>query len=68
MPQLQNRNPLNIYYVNKKQSNSRVKPQNNNITIKSNDDSKTKIMAVGNSLVKYLQLEVLSSKKNNVKL
>ena len=33
MPQLQNRNPLNIYYVNKKQSNSRVKPQNNNITI-----------------------------------
>ena len=33
MLQLQNRNPLNICYVNKKQSNSRVKPQNNNITI-----------------------------------
>ena len=36
--------------------------------IKSNGDSKTKIMVVGNSLVTYLRREELSSKKNNVKV
>ena len=37
------------------------------LKIKSNGDSKTKIMAVADSLVKYLWREDLFSKKNNVK-
>ena len=64
-----NGNPsVNVYDVNKKQSHSSGKPENDNIKIKSNGDSKTKIMVVGDSLVKYLRREELSSKKNNVKV
>ena len=69
MPQLHNGNPsVNVYDVNKKQSQNSGKPENDNIKIKSNGNSKTKIMVVGDSLVKYLQREDLSSKKNNVKV
>ena len=69
MPQLHNGNPsVNVYDVNKKQSHRSGKPENDNIKIKSNGDSKTKIMVVGNLLVKYLRPEELSSKKNNVKV
>ena len=67
MPQLHNGKPsVNVYDVNKKQSHSSGKPRNENIKINSNGDSKTKVMVVGDSLVKYLQREELSSKKNNV--
>ena len=53
MPQLHNGNPsVNVYVVNKKESHSSGKSENNNIKIKSNGDSKTKIRVVGNSLVK----------------
>ena len=69
MPQLHNGNPsVNVYHVNKKLSHYSGKPENDNIKIKSSGDSKTKIMVVGNSLVKYLRREELSSKKNNVKV
>ena len=37
------------------------------IVLKSNVDSKTKIMVVGDSLVKYLRREEFSSKKKSVK-
>ena len=64
MPQLHNGNPLvNVYDVNKKLSYSSGKPEHDNIKIKSNGDSKTKIMVVGDSLIKYLRREELSSKK-----
>ena len=36
------------------------------IVLKSNVDNKTKIMVVGDSLIKYLRLEELSSKKKSV--
>ena len=69
MPQLHNGNPSgNVYDVNKKQSRSSGKPENDNIKIESNGDSKSKIMVVGNLLVKYLRWQELSSKKNNVKV
>ena len=69
MPQFQNGNlSMNVYDGNKKQSHNNGKPKNDNIEIKSNVDSKTKIMVVGDSLVKYLRREELSSKKNNVKV
>ena len=69
MPQLQNGNrSLNVYDVNKKLSHNNGKPEKDNIKIKSNSDSKTKIVVVGDSLVKYLRREELSSKKNNVKV
>ena len=56
MPQLHNGNPSgNVYDVNKKQSRSSGKPENDNIKIESNGDSKSKIMVVGNLLVKYLR-------------
>ena len=67
--QLHNGNPsVNVYDVNKKQSHNSGKPKSDNIKIKSNGDSKTKIMVVGDSLVKYLRREELSSKKLNVKV
>ena len=69
MPQLHNGKPsVNVYGDNKKQSHGSGKPKNDNIKINSNRDSKTKIMVVGNSLVKHLRREELSSKKNNVKV
>ena len=69
MSQLHNGKPsINVYDFNKKQSHSSGKAKNDNIKINSNGDSKTKIMVAGNSLVKYLRLEELSSKKNNVKV
>ena len=69
MPQLHNGNPsVNVYDVNKKLSHNSGKPENDNIKIKSSGDSKTKIMVVGDSLVKYLRREELPSKKNNVKV
>ena len=68
MPQLHGGNPsVNVYDVNKKQSHNSGKPENNNIKIKSNGNSKTKIVVVGNWLVKYLRRKDLSSKKDNVK-
>ena len=64
MPQLHNGNPsVNVYDVNKNLSHSSGKPENDNIKIKSNGDSKTKIMVVGDSLIRYLRWEELSSKK-----
>ena len=55
MPQSHNGNPsVNVYDVSKKQSHNSGKPINDNIKIKSNSDSKTKIMVVGDWLVKYL--------------
>ena len=69
MPQLYNGKPsVNVYDVNKKQRHSSRKPKIDNIKINCNGDSKIKIMVVGNSLVKYLRREKLSSKKNNVKV
>ena len=69
MPQFQNANlSMNIYDGKKKQSHNSGKPENDNIEINSKIDSKTKIMVVGDSLVKYLRREELSSKKNNVKV
>ena len=69
MPQLHNRNPsLNVYDVNKKQSHNSRKPGNDNTEIKPNGNSKIKIRIVGDSLVKHLRREDLSSKKNNVKV
>ena len=69
MPRLHNGNPsVNVYDVNKKLSHKTRKPENDNIKIKSSDNSKTKIMVAGNSLVKYLRREKLPSKKNNVKV
>ena len=69
MPQLHGGNPsVNVYDVNKKQSHNSGKPENNNIKIKSNGNSKTKIVVVGNWLVKYLRRKDLSSKKDNVKV
>ena len=69
MPQLHNGNPsVNVYDVNKKLSHNSRKPENDNIKIKSSGDGKTKIMVVGDSLVKYLRQEELSSKKNNFKV
>ena len=59
---------MNGYDVNKKQSHSSGKPENDNIKIKSNGDSKTKTMVVDDLLVKYLRREGLSSKKDNVKV
>ena len=60
-PQLHNGNPsMNVYDVHKKQIHSSGKPENDNIKIKCNGDSKTKIMVAGDSLVKYLQREELS--------
>ena len=59
---------MNVYDVNKKQSHNKGKPKNDNIKIKSNGDSKTKIMVAGDSLVKYLRRVELPSKKNNVKV
>ena len=38
------------------------------IVLKSNVDSKTKIMVIGDSLVKYLRREEFSSKKKTVKV
>ena len=64
MPQLHNGNPsVNVYDVNKTQSHNSGKPENDNIKIKSNGDSKTKIMVVDDSLVKYIRREELSSKQ-----
>ena len=55
MPQLHNGNPsVNAYDVNKKQSHNSGKPENDKFKIKSNGDSKTKIMVFGDLLVKYL--------------
>ena len=69
LPQLHNgKVSVIIYDVNKKQSHSSGKPKNDNIKINSNGDSKTKIMVVGDSLVKYLRREKSSFKKNNVKV
>ena len=60
MPQLQNGNP-SVKPLS-------GKPKKYSIKIKSNGDSKTKIMIVGNLLDKYLRREELSPKKNNVKV
>ena len=69
LPQLHNgKASVIIYDVNKKESHSSGKPKNDNIKINSNGDSKTKIMVVGDSLVKYLRREKSSFKKNNVKI
>ena len=69
MPQLQSGKPsVNVYDISKKQSHSSGKPKSNHIKIKSNGDSKTKIMVVGDSLVKHLRGEELCSKKSNVKV
>ena len=57
---------VNVYDVHKKQSHRSGKPENDNIKIKSNGDGKTKIMVAGDSVVKYLRREELSSKKNSV--
>ena len=57
---------MNVYDVNKTQSHNSVKPENDNINTKYNRDSKTKIMVVGDSLVKYLRWGDLPSKKHNV--
>ena len=66
---LHNGNPsVNVYDVNKKQRHNSGKPENDNIKIKSNGDSKTEVMVVGDSLLKHLPREDLSSKKNNVKV
>ena len=54
---------MNAYNVDKKQSHSSGKWKNDNIQIKCDGDSKTKIMVVGDLLVKYLRREELSSKK-----
>ena len=59
---------MNVYDVNKKLSHNSGKPENDNIKIKSSGDSKTKIMVVGDSLIKYLRREELPSKKNKVKV
>ena len=59
---------MNVYDVNKKQSYSSEKPKIDNIKFKSNGDSKTKIMIIGNSLVKYPRREEFSSKKDYVKV
>ena len=40
---------VNVYDVNKKQGHTSGKPKIDNIKIKSNGDSKTKIMVVGDS-------------------
>ena len=69
MLQFQNPNPsLNVYDGNKKQSHSSGKPENDIIKIKSNFDSKTKIMIVGDLLVEYLRRNESSSKKKNIKV
>ena len=57
-----------MFMVLLRSSHGSGKPKNDNIKINSNSDSKTKIMIVGNSLVKYLRREELTSKKNNVKV
>ena len=54
MPQVHYGNPLvNVYDVNMKQSYSSGNSENANIKIKSNGDSKAKIMIVGDFLVIY---------------
>ena len=69
IPESHNGNPsVNVYDINKKQSHNSGKPENDNTKIKSNGDSKTKIVVVGDLLVKYLRREELPSKKNNVKV
>ena len=59
---------MNVYDVNKKQSHNSVKLKKDSNNNKSNCDSKTKIMVVGDSLVKYLRWKDVSSKKYNVKV
>ena len=55
IPQLHYGNPLvNVYDVNMKQSHSSGNPENANIKIKSNGDSKAKIMIAGDFLVIYV--------------
>ena len=54
---------MNVYNVNKKQGHSSGKCEKDNFKIKCHCDSKTKIMVVGDLLVKYLRREELSSKK-----
>ena len=57
IPQFQNTNPSrNVYDGNKKQFHTSGKPENDNVKNKSNVDSKTKIIVVDDSLVKYLRL------------
>ena len=69
MPQFQNANPWrNVYDGNIKQSHTSKKSENDNIKNKCNVDSKTKMIVVGDSLVKYLRREELSSKENNVRV
>ena len=69
MRQFQNANPsINVYNSNKKQTHSSENPENNDIKIKSNVDSKTKKMVIGDLLVKHLQPGELLFKKNTVKV
>ena len=69
MPQFQNPNiSMNVFDGNKKQSHRRGKPENDNIKVKFIIDSKAKVIGFGDSLVKYLRWEELSSKKNNVRV
>ena len=59
---------MNVYNSNKKQTHCSENPDNDDIKIKSNVDSKTKIMVVGDLLVQHLRPEELPFKKNNVKV
>ena len=69
MQQFQNANPsINVYNSNKKETHSSENPENDDIKIKSNVDSKTKIMVIGDLLVKHLRPGELLFKKNTVKV
>ena len=69
MQQFQNANPsINVYNSNKKETHSSENPESDDIKIKSNVDSKTKIMVIGDLLVKHLRPGDLLFKKNTVKV
>ena len=66
--QHQRANPSSSIDDNIRQNHISGKPENNNNKNKRNIESKTKTMVVGDSMVKYLRGEDLSSKKNIVKI
>ena len=69
MLKCQHANPsVNVYDGNRKQSHSSRKPKSNNIKIKSNVHSKTKIIVPGGSLVKYLRREELCKSYNTSRI
>ena len=61
-------NPSSSVDNNNRQNHASGKPENDQNKNKSNIESKTKITIVGDSMVRYLRREDLSSKKNNVKV